>query len=182
MLAAESPQPAWSRAFLPPMMKSLLSAAAGLLLLGFAAQADSTGPLVVTPQSTDWSVKYQKTDTSESYTLVPPSGTSADFVITRWPAAGNGDSIPGYLDSLAKGFVEKAQRSSKIALASLDYKPGEFISDPFSGQYVEFTFKSGVKDYLFMLGDGSGLWYGHFIGTPQGWLNAVEVLKGIKKS
>lgn len=168
-----------------PMTRSLLLAAIALLGLALPTRADSaTGPLVVTPQSPDWTVKYEKSDKGETYTLVPPpnSNQPADFVISRWSAGGNADQIPGYLGTLAKGFLESAQRNPKIALASYTYTPGEFIGFPYSGKYVEFSFRNGAKDYLFILGDSTGLWYGHFIGTQQGWLNAVEVLKGIKKS
>ncbi len=165
------------------MIKSLFSAAAVLLLLGLPARADAgTGPLAVVPQSPDWTVKYDKTDKAETYTLVPPDPQTADFAFSRWTVAGNGDQITGYLESMAKGFLQQAQLNSKIQLASYDYDTGEFIGFPYSGKFAAFSFKSGLKEYLFMFGDNTELWYGHFIGTPQGWLAAQEVLKNIKKS
>ena len=162
------------------MIKPLLPIVAVLFLLGLPARAD--GPLVVTPQSPDWTVKYAKTDKTETYTLVPADPHMAAFVFTRWTAAGNSDQIPGYLGSMANEFAQQAQLNPKIQLASYDYNQGEFIGYPYSGKYAEFTFKSGIKEELFIFGDNTGLWSGHFIGTAQGWLDAMEVLKAIKKS
>jgi hypothetical protein len=168
---------------LSPMLKLLLSAVAVLFLLGLTARADANaGPLVVAPQSPDWTVKYKKDSSGDTYTLVPPTAQTADFAFSRWAIAGNSDQIPGYLHSVARGFVQKAQINPRIQLASYDYDEGEFIGDPYSGKYVAFTFKNGLKDYLFIFGDNTGLWSGHFIGTPDGWLSAMEVLKGIQKS
>jgi len=163
-----------------PMTQLLLSAIATLLLLGLPARAD--GPLVVTPQSPDWTVKYKKDASAESYMLVPANPQAADFAFSRWPVPGNGDQIPGYLHSVARGFLQKAQLNPQIQLASCDYDEGEFIGFPYSGKYAAFTLKSGLKDYLFLFGDNAELWSGHFIGTPNGWLAAMEVLKAIKKS
>jgi len=162
------------------MIKSLLSAAAVLLLFSLAARAE--GPLAVVPQSADWTVKYTKTDKDETYTLTPPDSHAADFAFSRWTSPGNADQIPSYLQSMAKGFLRQAQLNSKIQLASYDYDKGEFIGFPYSGKFAAFTFRNGLKDYLFIFGDSTGLWYGHYIGTPDGWLNAMEVLKGIQKS
>ena len=163
------------------MMKSLLPVAAVLILLDLATRAEaSNGPLFITPQTSDWTVKYQKDASGETYTLVPPDSQVGDFAFSRWTAPGNSDQISGYLDTLAKGFIDAAQRNPKIQLDSTDYVQGEFIGDPYSGKFVEFTFKSGIKDVLFMFGDSNGLWYGHYIGTPDGWLNAMEVLKSIQ--
>jgi hypothetical protein len=164
----------------PPMIQSLLSAAAVLLLLSLSARAE--GPLAVMPQSADWTVKYAKTDKDETYTLVPPDHRTADFAFSRWTSPANGDQIPGYLQTMAKGFLKQAQLNPKIQLASYDYDNGEFIGFPYSGKFAAFTFRNGLKDYLFIFGDSAGLWYGHYIGTPDGWLGAMEVLKGIQKS
>ncbi|HEX4139504.1 MAG TPA: hypothetical protein VHY09_04105 [Candidatus Methylacidiphilales bacterium] len=161
------------------MIKSLLPAVTVLLLLGLPVRAD--GPLVITPQSPDWTVKYEKTDKAEIYTLVPPDPHTADFAFSRWRVDGNSDQIPSYLQTMAKGFLKQAELNPKIQLASYDYDKGEFIGFPYSGKFAAFTFKSGLKDYLFIFGDNTGLWAGHFIGTPDGWLNAMEVLKGIQK-
>jgi len=162
------------------MIKSPLYAAAVLVLLSICARAE--GPLAVVPQSPDWTVKYTKSDKDETYTLTPPDPHTADFAFSRWNAPGNGDQIPGYLQSIAKDFLKQAQLNPKIQLASYDYDKGEFIGFPYSGKFAAFAFKSGLKEYLFMFGDNTGLWYGHFIGTPEGWLNAMEVLKRIQKS
>jgi hypothetical protein len=161
-------------------MIKLLFSAALLLLLGLNARAD--GPLAVVPTSPDWTVTYKKTDKGDPYTLIPPNAQTADFAFARWAVDGNSDQIPGYLGSLAKGFLAQAQLNPKIQLASYDYTQGEFIGFPYSGKYVAFTFKNGVKDFLFIFGDNTGLWYGHYIGTDTGWLDAMEVLKAVKKS
>lgn len=165
------------------MIKLLLSVAVSLILIGLPAHADSsTGPLVVTPQTADWTVKYQKDANGESYTLVPPAGQNILLTFSRWPAPGNADQMPGFLDQMAAKFADLAQRNPKIKLASTDFTQGEFIGDPFSGKYVEFTIKGGLKQVLFMFSEGDGIWNGQYIGPADGWLDAMEVLKGIKKS
>jgi hypothetical protein len=182
MLDAHLPHAACLRGFAcaPPMIKSLLSAAAVLFLFSLAARAE--GPLAVVPQSADWTVKYAKTDKDETYTITPPDPHTADFAFSRWTSPGAADQIPGYLQSMAKGFLKQAQLNPKIQLASYDYDRGEFIGFPFSGKFASFSFRNGLRDYLFIFGDSTGLWYGHYIGTPDGWLNAMETLKGIQKS
>jgi hypothetical protein len=171
------------RAFSSPMIKSLFPVVALLILLGLPARADSTtGPLVVTPPSSDWSVQYKKDTNGEVYTLVCPPGQNILLTFSRWPAPGDADQIPGFLETMAKKFAELAQRNPKIKLESTAYTSGEFIGYPFSGKYVEFTIKGGLKQVLFMFSEGNGIWNGQYIGPADGWLDAMEVLKGIKKS
>ena len=170
----------WTR--FPSMIKSLFSVAVLSLFLGHSACADATsGPLVVTPAA-DWTVKYQKENDTESYSLIPPQGQNVLLTFSRWPAPGNADQIPGFLDTMAKKFAELAQRNPKIKLASTDYTKGEFLGDPFSGNYVQFTIKGGLKQVLFMFSDGTGIWNGQYIGPADGWLDAMEVLKAVKRS
>jgi hypothetical protein len=170
------------------MIKSLLAAAAFLVLLGLPARADpdssaaGTGPLVVTPQTADWTVKYQKDNNGESYTLVPPAGQNILLTFSRWPAPGDADQMPGFLDTMASKFADLAARNPKIKLDSPNYTSGEFIGYPFSGKYVEFTIKGGLKQVLFMFSEGNGIWNGQYIGPADGWTDAMEVLKSIKKS
>jgi len=165
------------------MIKSLLSVVAVLILLGLPARADSsTGPLVVTPQSSDWTVKYKKDDSGEIYTLVPPAGQNILLTFSRWPAPGNADQMPGFLETMAAKFADMAQRNPRIQLDSPAYTKGEFLGYPFSGNYVEFTIKGGLKQVLFMISEGNGIWNGQYIGPADGWLDAMEVLKAIKKS
>jgi hypothetical protein len=165
------------------MIKPLLLATAALLLLGLPVQADAdTGPLVVTPQTADWSVKYQKDANGETYTLTPPAGQNILLMFSRWPAPGNADQMPGFLDTMAAKFADLAQRNPRIQLESSKYTKGEFIGYPFSGKYVEFTIKGGLKQVLFMFSEGNGIWNGQYIGPADGWTDAMEVLKAIKKS
>ena len=161
------------------MIKPFLLLAVGVLVMMTAA-ARAEGPLVVTPAA-DWTVKFTRVP-SECYTLVPPPKQAVDFAFSRWAVPGTPDQIPGYLDTMAKGLIENSARNPKIKLDSTDYTQGEFIGDPYSGKFVEFSLKDGLKDVLFMFGDNTGLWYGHYIGTGDGWLDAMEVLKAIKKA
>jgi hypothetical protein len=165
------------------MIKSLLSIAVALLLLGLPAFADAnTGPLVITPQSPDWNVKYKKDDSGGTYTLVPPAGQNVVLTFSRWPAPGNADQMPGFLNTMAEKFADLAQHNPKIQLESSNFTKGEFIGFPFSGNYVEFTIKGGLKQVLFMFSEGTGIWNGQYIGPDDGWYQAMEVLKGIKKA
>jgi hypothetical protein len=164
------------------MTKSLLPAVLLLLATGLAAHADSTGPLIVSPPNAQWTVKYKKDDHGETYTLVPPTGQDILLTFSRWPAPGNAQQMPGFLETMADKFADQAQRNPSIQLASTDYTKGEFIGYPFSGRYVEFTIKGGLKQVLFMFSEGTGIWNGQYIGPDTGWLDAMDTLKTIKKS
>jgi hypothetical protein len=109
------------------MTKSLLPAVLLLLATGLAAHADSTGPLIVSPPNAQWTVKYKKDDHGETYTLVPPTGQDILLTFSRWPAPGNAQQMPGFLETMADKFADQAQRNPNIQLASTDYTKGEFI-------------------------------------------------------
>ncbi len=146
-----------------------------------SAPASDPGPLVVTPAA-NWTVQYKKDEKTESYTVVPPAGNTTLLAFSRWPAPGTADQIPSFLDQMARRFGEMALHNPDIKLASTDYTNGEFIGDPFSGKYVEFTIKGGLKQVLFMFSDGPVIWNGQYIGTADGWNDAMAVLKSIKKA
>jgi hypothetical protein len=172
---------AGSRAVPIPMSKLLFSALLALVLALPALADASTGPLQITPAD-GWTVKYDAT--AQSYSVVPPAGPAQNTLLsfTPWPAPGTPAEIPGFLDTMAAKFADMAQHNPKIKLASPQYTKGEFIGDPYSGNYVEFTIKGGLKQVLFIFGDSTGLWNGQYIGTADGWFDAMEVLKGIKKT
>jgi hypothetical protein len=152
-----------------------------LVLAGAARARGDTGPLQIAPPPNGWTARYDA-DT-QTYSVVPPPGPAQNYRLTfgHWPAPGTPNEIPGFLDTMAAKFADLAQHDPRIKLAPPPYPTGEFIGDPFSGNYVEFTIKGGLKQVLFIFGDNTGLWNGQYIGSADGWLAAMEVLKGIKK-
>jgi hypothetical protein len=161
-------------------MRILLAAVALSLGSVLSLHADQ-GPLVVSPPS-DWTVTYDGSKGVSFYSLSKPQGENVILMFSKWPAPGNADQIPGFLDQIATKFVDAAARNPKIKLDNTNYDKGEFLGDPFSGNYVEFTIKGGLKQVMFMFSDGNGIWNGQYTGSADGWIEAMEVLKAIKKA
>jgi hypothetical protein len=159
----------------------ILSIAVLSFLFTLAVRADSTtGPLQI--DASDWSVQYDNSKKTQLYTLSRPQGENITLMFSRWPAPGNADQMPGFLDQMATTFLDRAKTNPKIKLESSDYTKGEFLGNPFSGNYVQFTIKSNMKLVMFMFSDGNGIWNGQYTGSADGWIEAMEVLKGIQKS
>lgn len=165
-----------------PAMRHLFSAALLSLLFTLSVRADSkTGPLQI-DGSPDWTVKYDNSKGNQFYSLSRTQGENVILIFSRWPAPGNADQMPGFLEQMANKFLDIAKTNPRIKLDSSTYTQGEFIGYPYSGKYVEFTIKGGMKQVMFMFSDGDGIWNGQYTGSADGWIEAMEVLKSIKKN
>ena len=165
-----------------PAMRHLLSVAVLSLLFTLSARADSsTGPLLI-DDPTDWTVKYDNSKGTQLYTLTRTQGENVILKFSHWQAPGTADQMPGFLEQMANKFLDIAKTNPKIKLETDTYRKGEFLGDPFSGNYVEFTIKGGMKQVMFMFSDGNGIWNGQYAGSADGWMEAMETLKAIKKN
>ena len=75
----------------------------GPLFFALAALA-SEGPLVVSVNE-KWAVDYKKG--SDFYSLTRTKSETALLMFSRWPAPGNRDQIPVYLDQTTEAFLEE---------------------------------------------------------------------------
>lgn len=166
-------------------MKHLLFAAILLLSSSLSVRADSSsGPLQITAP-TGWTVKYDDSKGIQFYTLTKISQTPGDMTLlmfSRSPAFLKTEGIPAFLDKIGDGFLAMAKGDSRFTLASDSYTKGDFAGGSFSGKYIEFTIKGGMKQTMVIFGDGQEIWNGQYTGSAAGWDQAIEVLKGIKKN
>lgn len=163
-------------------MKFLLPIAALSLLFSLSVLADpEAGPLQVqTPDG--WSEKYPSDDGAKVYTLTKTEGGNSLLIFSRWTAPGTRTEIPSFLGSMARKFAAMAKDNPKIKLTSDSYTKGDFIGDPFSGKFVLFAMDRGLVQTFFMFNDGDEIWSGQYSGTADGWSQAVDILKVIKKN
>jgi hypothetical protein len=165
------------------IMKFLLSITVVFLSFGLSALAESeAGPFQV-HAATGWSVKYQGDNGVQLYSITrPPQEGFILLMFSRKPGKGNREQIAEYIDYMAKGFPERVKKNPMLKLDSERYTKEEFKGDSFSGEFVVFTFANGAKQAMFMFGDSDEAWSGQYSGPSERWLEALEILKAIKKN
>ena len=165
----------------PPIMKFLFPIAVIFFSFGLCAfAAPETGPLNVNPPA-GWSMKYQREKGVQLYSLTrPPQEGFVLLMFSHSPYNGNRDQISGYIDSMAKGYPEQIKKNPMLKLES--YTKGKFTGVTFSGEFVVFTMAGGGKQVMFMFSDGDGAWTGQYAGPSERWLEALEILKAVKKN
>ncbi len=139
----------------------------------------SEGPLVVSVDE-KWSVDY-KGDGTEFYSVTRTKNEQALLMFSRWPAPGNRDQIPVYLNQMAEGFLKEAAKSEDFSLETDSFKKEKIKGSDFSGEAVVFAIQGGLYQTMFMLSDGDGIWNGQFSGSKERWEEAVEILKQLKR-
>lgn len=82
---------------------------------------------------------------------------------------------------MAKRFAERANDNKGSKLKTDEYTIEEIAGDTFSGSFVQFEFKGGFTQTMFMIGDAEGIWNGQFAGTRERWAEALSILKKLKK-
>jgi hypothetical protein len=154
------------------------------LILGVATlgKADEEKlPLMVdAPQ--EWSVDFKGDKGIQFFAIKRTEGEAGLLMFSLWPVPGNKDQIPQLVKSLAKTFLEQAKANPKITLENDGYKSEKIEGVEFSGEYVSFAISNGMLQTMFMISNGDGIWSGQFTGSMQGWSEALEILKKLKKS
>lgn len=167
-----------------PFLKKLGPIFATICLLSFGlsqmtAQEVKQPLMVQAPPQ--WQVKYQGDNGIQFYS-VNIKGGGALLMFSRWPVPGGKDQIPALVDTLAKGFITTAKTNPDLKLQSYDYKTEPLVGDSFSGQFVTFTINDDLVQTMFMFSDGDGLWNGQFTGTKEKWIEALDILKKLKRN
>ncbi len=154
------------------------------LILGIATigQAEETKLPLIVDAPPQWSIDFKGDKGIQFFTVKRTEGEPALLMFSRWPAPGNKDQIPKYVESLAKGFLDQAKTNPKIKLESKEYKIEKIEGVEFSGEYTSFTVSNGHLQSMFMISDGDGIWSGQFTGSKERWSEALEILKKLKKS
>jgi hypothetical protein len=75
-----------------------------------------------------------------------------------------------------------AKDNKDIKLKTVQYKIEEIAGDTFSGSFVQFEIEGGITQTMFMIGDAEGIWNGQFTGTKERWIEALAILKKLKKN
>jgi hypothetical protein len=153
----------------------LASTAALPLLAEEAKQA-----LIVEAPAT-WKVEFKGDKGMQFYTVTRKEGDTALLMFSRWPTPGNVNQIPEQIETIAKGFVGMAKDNKDIKLKTDQYKIEEISGDTFSGSFVQFEIEGGISQTMFMIGDAEGIWNGQFTGTKERWVEALVILKKLKK-
>lgn len=92
------------------------------------------------------------------------------------------EAISAYLKQIADDFLKDAKQSDDFSLDTPDYKTETIEGKQFSGEVVIFSIEGGMYQTIFMLSDGDGIWNGQYTGTKEGWTDAVNILKALKKN
>ena len=88
------------------------------------------------------------------------------------------------VQKLADGFLDQAKKSSEFTLATHEYHVEQFTGSQCQGSYAVFQTSSGgtnVLQTMFMMSVGDRVWNGQFTGPSNAWVQAIGVLKSVKK-
>jgi hypothetical protein len=145
----------------------------------FAEEAKQA--LVVEVPAT-WKVEFKGDKGMQFYTVTRKEGDTALLMFSRSPVAGNVNQIPEQIEAMAKGFAYMAKDNKDFKLKTDKYKVEEISGDMFSGRFVRFEIEGGFTQTMFMIGDNEGIWTGQFTGTKERWVEALAILKSLKKN
>lgn len=162
-------------------MKNILIAILLVSTLTLPILAEEAKQALVVEFPETWKVEYKGDKGIEFYTVTRKAGDKGLLMFSRWPAAGNVNQIPEKIDAMAKGFVGIAKGNKDIKLKTDQYKIEEIAGDTFSGSFVQFEIEGGDTQTMFMIGDAEGIWSGRFTGTKERWVEAMSILKKLKK-
>ncbi len=154
----------------------LLSSAAIPLL----AEEPKQALIVETPAT--WKVEFKGDKGMQFYTVTRKESDTALLMFSRSPVPGNVNQIQEQIETMAKGFVGLAKDNKDFKLKTDKYKIEDIAGATFSGSFVQFEIQGGVIQTMFMIGDAEGIWNGQFTGTKERWVEALTILKKLKKN
>jgi len=141
------------------------------------------GPLEMTvPEG--WRLEYKGDNGVDFYSVTPAIASNGLLMFFKWRPPTRPEEIPGLVRKLADGFVKAAARAGKYKLTSKQYEVERLAGEHCKGNHAAFWFKSGTDDQvqgIFMLSVDGQIWNGQFTGQSENWLQALRLLKTIKK-
>ena len=132
-----------------------------------------------------WKVEHQTPGGLHFYTVTAGTADGGLLMFSQWPPPSGPEEIPGLVQKLADGFLNQAKQSSGLTLASHEYRVEQFTGSQCQGSYAVFHIRSGgtnVLQTMFMMSVDGSVWNGQFTGPSSAWIQAIGVLKSIKKN
>ncbi len=149
------------------------------LILSFAVTAAdaSDGPLIVTAPS-DWKIEFH----SEPDNVYLIDKDTDLLMLTPLTVDLKSEKIPGYLQQMAKKFVEASKGDPRFQTGAKPFIEGHIVGVSFPVNFVLFGAEDDNKQVFFAFNiEGEKTWRGTFTGTADGWNKAIEMLKSIRQ-
>ena len=156
------------------ILSTLLSAFASIEVV-----AEENLPLKI-GASAEWKVEY-KGDGVQFFTLTQVKGENQLLMISRWPAPGGKEQIPATIKIMADGFLAEVAKQKELKGVKKNYKIEKIEGVEYSGEAAVFEIEEGLRQTMFMISNGDGIWKGQFTGSAKVWEEAKVILKKIKK-
>ena len=156
------------------ILSTLLSAFASIEVV-----AEENLPLKI-GASAEWKVEY-KGDGVQFFTLTQVKGENQLLMISRWPAPGGKEQIPATIKMMADGFLAEVAKQKELKGVKKNYKIEKIEGVEYSGEAAVFEIEEGLRQTMFMISNGDGIWKGQFTGSAKVWEEAKVILKKIKK-
>lgn len=153
-----------------------------ILLSAFASievVAEENLPLKI-DASAEWKVEY-KGDGVQFFTLTQVKGENQLLMISRWPAPGGKEQIPATIKMMADGFLAEVAKQKELKGVKKNYKIEKIEGVEYSGEAAVFEIEEGLRQTMFMISNGDGIWKGQFTGSAKVWEEAKVILKKLKK-
>ena len=153
-----------------------------ILLSAFASievVAEENLPLEI-DASAEWKVEY-KGDGVQFFTLTQVKGENQLLMISRWPAPGGKEQIPATIKMMADGFLAEVAKQKELKGVKKNYKIEKIEGVEYSGEAAVFEIEEGLRQTMFMISNGDGIWKGQFTGSAKVWEEAKVILKKLKK-
>lgn len=128
-----------------------------------------------------WKVDY-KGDGIQFFTITRPGGEHVLLMFSRWPVPGGKEQITPMIKQMADAFLAEAAKQEELKTIRKDYKVEKIEGVQYSGEAAVFETEDGMRQTLFMISNGDGIWNGQFTGSGPMWDEAKELLKKIKKA
>ena len=147
------------------------------LVTGCSRVKPTEGPLQITTPA-GYAVKYQIAEGKDFYYISNKRTCHmALLFLPNVPEA----KIPSRVDGYVKSFLACGVDHPDLKPESDVPVKGDIVGESYKGSYAEFTLHGGSKSVFFMISNGTGVWQGQFDGPEEGWGNAMEILKDMKK-
>lgn len=104
-------------------------------------------------------------------------------MLSQWPPPTRPEEIPKVVQKLADSFLMQAKVTG-INVTSSKYRVENFNGAEGQGGYVGFQTSYAGKNTLqtmFLMSVSNRVWNGQFMGTSNGWAQALTILKSVRK-
>lgn len=164
-------------------MRAPLPIVFAVTLMFVGCSPTSKGPLSFQSPA-GWKVEHQTPGGLHFYSMTAGTPDGGLLMFSQWPPPSRPEEIPALVQKLADGFLDQAKKSSEFTLATHEYHVEQFTGSQCQGSYAVFQTSSGgtnVLQTMFMMSVGDRVWNGQFTGPSNAWVQAIGVLKSVKK-